>query len=143
MTFLKKQAAGFYFATCTAVLAIVGLIYYMINTSTAYFANLGTDALVVGCIVVAVVAELVLLVAAQKMGNAQLLDLLFLAATVLIAIALVRFGTARVNGIAAIMTFENNAQTMADLSSAITGMVCLGAAMVSGMIASFCNIVKQ
>lgn len=143
MKFFKKQAAGFYVTCITAVLALLGLVFYMVNAGTAYFANLGVDAAVVACLCVAAALYLVLLAASQKMGNHKALDALFVVASVLVAVALVRFGSSRVNGIAAIMTFENNAQTMADLSSAIYGLVFCGVAMLTGLVASFMKIVKS
>lgn len=43
----------------------------------------------------------------------------------------------RVNSIATILSFERNAQTMADLSSAIIGMGCTLAAVIMTIISSF------
>ena len=49
----------------------------------------------------------------------------------------------RVNTIASIMTFTNNAQTMADLSSAIYGTAALLIAVVLNIIAAFTNVNEQ
>ena len=48
-----------------------------------------------------------------------------------------------VNTIASIMTFTNNAQTMADLSSAIYGTAALLIAVVLNIIAAFTNVNEQ
>ena len=143
MGFMKKQSAGFYFTVLSAVLAVVGVVFYLVNCKTAYFANFGVNAVVVACAVIAVVVQAVLVGASQAMGGKKALDVLFLAAAVLLAVAFVTFVGARVASIATIMTFENNASTMADLSSALVGLVCMALAMVASIAASFCRIVKE
>ena len=55
----------------------------------------------------------------------------------------VQFISPRVNTIASIMTFTNNAQTMADLSSAIYGTAALLIAVVLNIIAAFTNVNEQ
>lgn len=53
------------------------------------------------------------------------------------------FVNVRVNGIAAVMTFENNARNMADLTSAIVGIAgCLVAAIVS-IVSAFFDVSKE
>lgn len=49
----------------------------------------------------------------------------------------------RVNSIATILSFERNAQTMADLSSAIIGMGCTLAAVIMTIISSFFRTVRE
>lgn len=142
MTFLKKQSAGFYLTAITVLLAAAGLFMYLKNTATDYFGNLGKDPLILGCLLAAIAAELVLLAAAQC-GQKQWLDVLPVAASVLLMLGSIWFVSSRVNGIASIMTFENNAHTMADLSSAITGMGLCLAAGITSIIASFFDIVKE
>lgn len=143
MSFLNKQAAGFYCAALSALLAIVGLIFYLVNCKTDYFMNVGVSPVVVGCAVVAIAAEALLLLACQKAGESRALDLLAVAPAVLLMVAFVTLVGSRVASIATIMTFENNAQTMADLSSALVGIVCLLLAMLTGIIASFCKVAKN
>lgn len=142
MTFIKKQSVGFYFAVVTVIFAVAGLAMYLKNSSTDYFSNLGKDPVILGCLIAAIIAELVLIVAAQS-GVKMWMDILPVAVSMLLMLGTIWFVSSRVNGIASIMTFENNANTMADLSSAITGIVlCLIAGVVS-IIASFFDIVKE
>lgn len=143
MEFIKKQSAGFYITVLTVILAVAGVAFYLINCKTAYFSNLGVDKGLVACMILAIVLELSLIVGSQILGAKIYLDILPVASAVLFVMALVIFISLRVNSIAAIMTFENNAQTMADLSSAITGMVLCLLAAFFGIIASFFNIVKD
>lgn len=143
MDFIKKQSAGFYITVLTVILAVAGVAFYLINCKTAYFRNLGVDKGLVACMILAIVLELALIVGSQILGAKIYLDILPVASAVLFVVALVIFISLRVNSIAAIMTFENNAQTMADLSSAITGMVLCLLAALFGIIASFFNIVKD
>lgn len=142
MTFLKKQSVGFYFSVIVLILSLAGMGMYLKNSATSYFSNLGKDPVILGCLIVAAVLELLFIALSQK-GMKQWMDILPVAVSVLLMLGAVLFASSRVNGIASIMTFENNAQTMADLSSAVTGIaLCLIAGIVS-IIASFFDIVKE
>lgn len=142
MNFLKKQSAGFYFSAIVLVLTLAGLTMYLKNSATDYFSNLGKDPVILGCLIAAAVAELLWIVLSQK-GTKKWMDLLPVAVSVLLFLGGVLFAGSRVNGIASIMTFENNAQTMADLSSAISGIaLCLISGVVS-IVASFFDITKE
>ena len=144
MGFIKKQSTGFYLITAlSAVLAVAGIAFYLVNCKTAYFCQLrrqrrggglrgprrgGAD-----CAIAASPGD----------GRQKALDVLFIAAAVLLAVAFVTFVGARVASIATIMIFENNASTMADLTSALVGLVCMVLAMVASIAASFCKVVKS
>ena len=143
MNFLKKQSAGFYLAAITKVFAIAGLVFYYINCNTDYFGNLGVSLSQVVCLAAACVLELVYIIGYERAGSKIYLDLLPVIAGVLLTAALVLFISSRVAGIASIMTFENNAQTMADMKSAVIGMVFCLLAIVFNIIASFFRVVKE
>ena len=53
------------------------------------------------------------------------------------------FLVARVSSIATILSFEKNAQTMSDLTSAIVGMVTCFLAAIFNIAGSFCKVVKN
>lgn len=142
MTFLKKQSIGFYVSAIVLILSLGGLAMYLKNSATSYFSNLGKDPVILACLIAAAVAELLFIVLSQK-GLKKWMDILPVMVSVLLMLGAVLFASSRVNGIASIMTFENNAQTMADLSSAVTGIaLCLIAGIVS-IFASFFDIVKE
>lgn len=143
MNFLKKQSAGFYLAALTAVLILAGLVFYMINCNTDYFGNLGVSAPLVGCLVIGCILELAYIAGYEKNGSKIVLDVMPVIVGALLTAALVIFITSRVAGIASIMTFENNAQTMADMKSAVIGMVFCLLAIVFNIIASFFRVVKE
>lgn len=138
---MKNNGIGFYATGLSFVAGIVALVFYILNTNTNYFANLGVNPAVVGCAAVALVAQLVLLVFSKQPQPAWM-DLVAVAAPVLLMIAFVSLTGTRVNGIAAIMTFENNAQTMSDLSSAIISMAAFLIAWLIGVISTYLNIRK-
>lgn len=138
---MKNNGIGFYATGLSFVAGLVALVFYIINTNTSYFTNLGVSPVVVGCAVVALVAQLVLLLLSKQPQPAWL-DLVAVAAPVLLMVAFVSLTGTRVNGIAAIMTFENNAQTMSDLSSAIVSMAAFFIAWLIGVISSYLNIRK-
>lgn len=138
---MKQNGIGFYTTGLSFVAGVIALVFYMINAKTDYFANLGVSPVVVGCTVVAVVAQLVLLVL-SKQEQPIWMDLAAVAAPVLLMVAFINLTGSRVNGIASIMTFENNAQTMSDLTSAIVSMAALLIACLIGIVSSYFNIRK-
>lgn len=138
---MKNNGIGFYATGLSFVAGIVALVFYMINTNTDYFANLGVNPVVAGCAAVALAAQLVLLILSKQPQPAWL-DLVAVAAPVLLMVAFVSLIGARVTGIASIMTFENNAQTMSDLSSAIISLAAFLIAWLVGVISTYFNIRK-
>ena len=135
----RKISAGLYFTCAAAILAIIGCIFYMINTKTAYFAGKGVSTPVVACLVIAVICAIVYVLVGLK-GTPVWADILPIATSALLMAALMSFASARINGIAAIMTFENNESNMADLKSAIIGIVFVAIAWVVSLIASFMDV---
>ena len=138
---MKQNVIGFYTTGLSFVAGVIALVFYMINAKTDYFANLGVSPVVVGCTVVAVVAQLVLLVL-SKQEQPIWMDLAAVAAPVLLMVAFINLTGSRVSGIASIMTFENNAQTLSDLTSAIVSMAALLIACLIGIVSSYFNIRK-
>ena len=138
---MKNKSLGFYIAIIAAILAVVGVIFYLINCNTDYFGNLGVNAGVVACMVIAIVLELVY--GFGYKASAKIFDLIPLVCGALMMVAFVLFVSARVNGIASILTFENNAQTMADLTSAVVGMVFCFLAVIFNIIGSFFKVGKD
>ncbi len=138
---MKQNGIGFYTTGLSFVAGVVALVFYMINARTDYFANLGVNPVVVGCTAAAILVQVLLLVL-SKQEQPVWLDLAAVAAPVLLMVAFINLTGSRVSGIASIMTFENNAQTMADLSSAIVSMAALLIACVIGIVSSYFNIRK-
>ena len=139
MNFIKKQAAGFYLMLLALILGTAGIVFYVINCNTAYFSNLGISwGLVAG-----VVLEILFVAGQEKSPEMPVLDILPILAGVLLMAGFVFFVRLRVNSIATILSFERNAQTMADLSSAIIGMGCTLAAVIMTIISSFFRTVRE
>ena len=143
MNFIKKQAAGFYLMLLALILGTAGIVFYMINCNTAYFFKLGISWGVVGCLVAGVVLEILFVAGQEKSPEMPVLDILPILAGVLLMAGFVFFVRLRVNSIATILSFERNAQTMADLSSAIIGMGCTLAAVIMTIISSFFRTVRE
>lgn len=138
MSFLKKQGAGFYLTALTLAASAVGLCFYLVNCGTDYFRSMGSSPVVWGCALLAIAAQAAYLLLSGK----QAADLLPVVSGAALVVALVSFISARISGIAAIMTFTNNAQNMADLSSAIIGIAALLIAVVLNAVASFFEAAK-
>lgn len=141
MSFIKKQGAGFYLTALTILAGVVGLAFCMVNGGTNSFHSIGTSPVVIGCAVVAIVALLLYVILGQKPSIAA--DIMPVVAGVALVVATVNFIAPRVNTIASIMTFTNNAQTMADLNSAIFGTAGLLVAVVLNIIASFAKVNRE
>lgn len=137
-----KKSIGFFMTVLSAAAAAVGAVAYFMNCKTNYFINLGVNPVVMGCVVCAIVLQVVYIVVTQK-GHQLWNDVLAVIPPVLLIVATINLVSARVNGIAAIMTFENNAQNMADLTSAIVGIAACLIAAVVGIAASFFDTVKE
>ena len=142
MSFIKKQSVGFYFAALAVIAAVAATVFYLINCNTAYFSNLGVNAVIVGCMVVSILLELVYIIGYNKADASLVVDVLPVVSGALLMVAFAQFITARVNSIATILSFERNAQTMSDLSSAIVGMICCFVAILLNIIGSFFKVVK-
>lgn len=139
---MKNKSAGFFLTALSLLAAVAGLAAYLVNCGTNYFINLGISPAVAGCVGAAIAVQLVYIIAAWK-GQKTWMDLLPVVSSVLLIVATVMLVSVRVNGIASIMTFEKNAQTMSDLTSAIVGIAaCLIAAVIS-IISSFFDVTKE
>ena len=139
----KKVGAGLVLSVMTALVTVLGLVLYMINCKTNYFINSGVNNAVVACLAVAAILEIVMIVASVKMGAKPVLDIIPVVCGVLTAYALIQFLGSRIAAIGSIMTFENNAQNMADLKGAIIGMIVCAVAMICTIISSFFKVVKD
>ena len=139
----KKVGAGLVLSVITALVTVLGLVLYMINCKTNYFINSGVNNAVVACLAVAAILEIVMIVASVKMGAKPVLDIIPVVCGVLTAYALIQFLGSRIAAIGSIMTFENNAQNMADLKGAIIGLIVCAVAMICTIISSFFKVVKD
>lgn len=140
--FMKKQAAGFFVSLIAAIFSAASIIFYLVNSKTAYFVNAGIDSVFLFCAIAGIVLIACLVLLSQR-GDNVVTTLLHVAVGVLLAVAFMRFLGVRIGGIAGIMTFENNANTLADLQSALIGIVCAAIAMLFGIIASFLKMTKD
>ena len=139
MSSTNKKGAGLILSLLTAVAGAVGLGFCIVNAGTDSFRKIGTSPVVIGCAVIAILALVLRVVLDKKLAIAA--DAMSVVAGITLVVAAVQFP--RVNTIASIMTFTNNAQTMADLSSAIYGTAALLIAVVLNIIAAFTNVNEQ
>ena len=138
----RKPAAGTVFTALSAVLAIVGFVFYFINSNTAYFSSVGKSAVVIGTIVAALVCD-VCYILLTKDFNPAWSDALPIVSIVCLWIGTLSFIASRIAGIASIMTFEMNEQNMADLKSAIIGMVLLLVSAIVMVVGNFFDTRKE
>ncbi|MBR2766024.1 MAG: hypothetical protein IKE03_08605 [Blautia sp.] len=136
-----KKGFGIFTTILTLAATIVGLVYYYINTGTNSFASLGRDPVIFGCLAGAIAVLLLWLLFGSS--KRHILDILPVAAPVLTIYAGLTLVNSRINGIASIMTFTNNAQSMADLRSAIIAIAAIVIAAVLGMFSAFFEVRKE
>lgn len=141
MSSTNKKGAGFILSLLTAIAGVVGLVFCMVNANTDSFRSVGTSPVVIVCAVAAIIALILRVVLDAK--QPVVADVMSVVAGVTLVIAAAQFISPRVNTIASIMTFTNNAQTMADLSSAIYGTAALLIAVVLNIIAAFTKVTKE
>lgn len=138
----KKLSFGAFLTCASAVLALIGLIAYLVNTGTDYYAKMGVDTAVVGCLIAVVVVTVLRFVVGMK-GNPLWADILPVCAVVLAVVGMVLLLNARVNNLAAVFTFENSAANMADTTSCIVAIACCVLAVIASMISAFFDITKE
>lgn len=157
MSFMKKQAAGFWASLITLILAVVSIIIYNVNIgSEGYFqgaavANAMNSFLLASAmlIIVMVLAQISLSGGMDKILS-LISDALRIAVPVCLMAGLMNLVSSRIEGFAFIY-FSNEevlqeVQTAANLSSsscAIANIVVLIIAIVSGIIAAFFNMKKK
>jgi hypothetical protein len=138
----RKISAGLFMTVISIIAAVISFIYYMVNCNTAYFKNAGISPVVAGCIMVAIALQAVLIIIGMK-GQPMWADILPIVVSTLLMFATANFISIRAVPFATIITFENSAKNMADLSSAIIGIAaCLVATLVS-IVAAFFDITKE
>ena len=146
MNFIKQQSIGFYLTVLAVIAAAVGLAFCFINHGTSTFGNIALSPVTVAGGIVAIVLGLVVVVGGQfGTGNAVMravVDLSFVIAAVLLVVAAVSFVADRVNTIASVLSFTQNAQSMADLQSVIYGGAGLLVAAVLTVLASYFKVRK-
>ena len=138
---MKRAIFGSIMTVITIVAAVVGLVNYITNSNTTSFAGLGKDPVVIGCTVLGIAALALWLVLGEPKASWK--DILPVAAPACLIVAALTLVNSRINGVAAIMTFENNAQNMADLQSAIIAIAALVAAAVLAAFTAFFDVKKE
>lgn len=138
---MKRAIFGSIMTVITIVAAVAGLVNYITNSNTTYFAGLGKDPVVIGCTVIGIAALVLWLVLGEPKASWK--DILPVAAPACLIVAALTLVNSRINGVAAIMTFENNAQNMADLQSAIVAIAALVAAAVLAALTAFFDVKKE
>lgn len=136
----KKIGAGMISTVITLILGVVGLVAYLVNAGTAYFSNLGKNPIVICSLVIAILALCAFIVLGKE--SPAWTDILPVIAPACLIIGGITLLNTRINGIAAIMTFTNNAQTMSDLSSAVIAIASNIIGGIVGIVNAFLEVRK-
>lgn len=142
MSNIKKKAAGFYITLLTVLATVVSAIFYLVNCNTQYFANLGINGGIVVLLAVAAVLEIAYIIGSGRADLKKYFDLIPIISGMILMIAFVLLLNVRVSSIATILSFQKNAQTMADLSSAIAAMAACIIAAILNMAGAFFKVSK-
>ena len=138
----RTISAGLVITCLAAVAALVGVIAYVVNTGTNYYAKMGVDATVLILLIVGVVVELVTIVLGLR-GSSIVGDVLPVVGSVLLTAGAVLLLNARVANLAAVFTFENSAANMADTTSCIVAIAACVVAMLVSILASFFDVTTE
>lgn len=138
----RNISAGMIITCLAAIAALVGVIAYVVNTGTNYYAKMGVDATVLVLLIVGVVAELLTIVLGLR-GSSIVGDILPVVGSVLLTAGAVMLLNARVANLAAVFTFENSAANMADTTSCIVAIAACVVAMLVSILASFFDVTKE
>ena len=153
----RKQPAGVWAALLAAILALVSVIVYQVNISSAgYFQNAAVTNQILYSVLAIVMLVVVVVLAQVKAAGAAgtvvelISGLLQIAVPVLLTLCLVNLIAARAEGLGFIY-FSNadvllEVQTPANLSSAtgtIANMVLLGVAALVSMVAAFFRTARK
>ena len=138
----KKFSAGGVVACIAAVFTAAGLIAYLVNAGTNYYAKSGVDSTVVLCLALAAVFSLIRLFVGQT-GKPMWADFLPICASVLAMAGFMFLLNARVNSLAAVFTFENNAANMADTTSCLVALAASLLGVVVTIISAFSDTAKE
>ena len=148
MKALKNLSLGFYVGVLAFIVEVVALVFYFINQGTVTFGNLPLNMVTVVGGVIALAIQLLILVlgqlrASNKTGVGVLLDLAYVVEAVLIVWGATVFFADRINLFSSVMTFSRNAQSLADMNSALYGIGAMFAAAVLVILSSFMRVSKN
>ena len=138
----RTISAGLIITCLSAFAALAGIVAYLINTGTNYYAKMGVDTTLLVVLIAGAAAELLTVILGLK-GNSLLSDLLPVVGSALMAAGLVMLLNVRISNLAAVYTFENSAANMADTTSCIAAIAGCAAAMLTGILGSFFDITKE
>lgn len=138
----KKSIGGLLWPILSILLTIVSFVFYMINCNTDYFISFGINKVVAACMIGGMVVQILVLVFGWKETKSYL-DFMPILSSGLLMAATITFLGSRITEIAFIMTFQKNANTLSDLSSAIIGIACCLIAAIFSIVASFFDVNKE
>lgn len=157
MNVIKKFSVGAWITLAAAVLAVVSIIVYTVNIGSAgYFQNAAVSNLTAFCVLAVAALVLAVILGQVKLSSpaacaVELLQgVLQIAAPVLLTLCLANLVAARAEGLGFI--FLSNADVilevqtpdnMASATGTIANMICLGVAMLAGLVGAFCGMRKK
>ena len=138
----RKNTLGLYLNALSLILAVAGLVAYMMNTKTNYYAKMGVSTKVVAALAVAAVIELIIIVIGMK-GTPAAADILPVLASVALVFGLVMLLNERINNLAAVFTFEASEANMADTVTCLVAIAVTVIAFLISLLASFFDVSKE
>ena len=137
---MKRSIIGTICSCLCAIIGLGGLVSYIVNSGTNYFSGLGKNPLIICAALLGIAALVIWCAAGDDRGG--IWDILPIAAPSCFTIAFVNLLNSRINGIAAITTFEANEQNFADMQSAIAAIILLVVAAILSAINAFFEVKK-
>ena len=156
MNFFKRLSVGAYLSLVTFVVGLVGLIIYLVNSSTGYYTNYLEPIVVVLSILALLFACVTVFASLVKTDTLTgkivevVAQLLKIAIPAFLAICMMKFIMNRVEGFGFILFCDENikatmqtAENMASVNGAITGIVFYLVAFLASLVGAYFSVAKK
>ena len=138
----RIPAAGLGWTILTAFFSAAALTAYLLNTQTDYYIRFGISRAVIICLGIAILL-CIFRIPMGWSGRAVLGDLIPICICISASAGLVFLLNIRLHAFVSVLTVEHTAANLSDTVSAFAAAGCTAAALLSGILGSFCNITKE
>ncbi len=142
--FIKKQSIGFYVVALSILMELLGLVFYLVNSNTAYYKKSSTISFgFIALAVIFIVISVIYILSSNGIGLKKYFEWLPVVNGIVCMLAFMNFLSLRVYSFTTIITFEKSEQNMSDMKLAIIGIVFCLAAVFLHMIGSFLSVRRK
>lgn len=140
--FLKRQTVDFYMILANALLVLLGMVFSIISSSGSAY-SISNIYIVIGCVIVTVVLDGIIMAFANKVGNEVLLDILRWGTVIAVGIAfgVMVYTRAELMGFVWFSDLDaGNPIAISAMDNTVYSWICYGLALVCSTVSSFFSI---